>query len=267
MLKYQALYAIQANAEDVNEEAKESVMRQMKDIYKLPPAYIRERLGNRVKVMKDFKVSLVKKQDHGGNKRPPQLENQKRMSGSLANNEELAGMLAKLSHMRRLLPTAFKVNKQQHGKRFNAFTFNMQFKKCARDLVQYRLENVAVDHNNQILDFAPFKPNFHPLSKDFFGAVKRDNKSLVQRLVQHNRQLLFALNDFGQTALHVAAKRGLDSIAAFLILEKGPINLLNSNRQRPIDIAVQTQNLDLAKVITFHNSFCWRLDVILGALT
>ena len=77
----------------------------------------------------------------------------------------------------------------------------------------------------------------------------------MQELALKHRELIFQIDDFGQSPLHVAAKRRLDEIAAFIVIENGPINLMNSSGQRPIDVAIKTENVDLVKVYNSYLSF------------
>lgn len=140
LIKYQALYSIHTNSQEVNQEAQEIVMRQMKEVYKQLPSYRTEVLGKTTKVLNNFKLTLVGKQDPGLAKKLRILVKNHQVVSNLANCNELSDMKNKIVSLRKLLPSAMVPSHERAHRKLSKLQFNLQIKKCARDMIQYRLD-------------------------------------------------------------------------------------------------------------------------------
>jgi cytohesin len=61
-----------------------------------------------------------------------------------------------------------------------------------------------------------------------------------------------AKNISGNTPLHVSATRNSTECAKYLLLRGANKNILNKVNQQPVQVAIMSQNLDLAEMISKH---------------
>lgn len=233
---------------------------ELREYLKRPPDYITEIMADRRKVLKNFKLTMAIKNDGndaGDVKRRAKLFLKE---CNLANLQELETFKIKLQDINRkkklINMRSLHVTKLDR-KRLLAL-FNRQIKQCAQDMTLYDLTISQVHWHHQVcsLSFKPFDGN---LTKAFFSAIRKNSKEIVQRMVRSDRLLLFSVNHKNETGLHMALRRGFTDIAAFIVIEKGPINKVDDRNSRPLDIAIQNNDLNIVQVyfrsIVAHS--CW----------
>ena len=88
------------------------------------------------------------------------------------------------------------------------------------------------------------------LSKRLFSAARSNDNTVVQKILEINRHLIFEVDDRGQTLIHVAVRREYSELLLYLLLLHGPKNQRDKIGLRPLDIATQNGSQEIVKVIS-----------------
>lgn len=255
---FRILQSIQINSEEIKRAATEHVDLELREYLKRPPDYITDILHNRHKELKNFKLSLAINPSGSPLTETLAKTAQHLHDVDLANNNDIATFRRRLNDAdsRKRLIHAGSLHVDCIDNRRLMAMFNKQIKACARDMHTYDLDIkqvcmcVSVNDKLSICDGVCVRGCGASVLdvKEFFGAVKRNWKERVQGMVKRNRMIIFGVDDNGQTGLHMALRRGFNDIATFIILEKGPINKIDDRDARPLDIAIQNNDIEMSQV-------------------
>lgn len=83
----------------------------------------------------------------------------------------------------------------------------------------------------------------------------------IQSLLTADRSLLFAVDEKGQTLIHLAVRRGCFEATLLLLVMQGPKNMPDKAGYRPIDFAVTTQQTDMVKLLLAAGCDPWRIKL------
>ena len=83
----------------------------------------------------------------------------------------------------------------------------------------------------------------------------------IQFLLTDDRSLLFAVDEKGQTLIHLAVRRGCYEATLLLLVMQGPKNMPDKAGYRPIDFAVTTQQTDMVKLLLAAGCDPWRIKL------
>ena len=124
-----------------------------------------------------------------------------------------------------------------------------------RDGARQRL--LTAIHDKQNLDV-----RFNPKAAIFSAVIDRSMPRL-RRIVQENpRSAVFAINDTGQTALHLAAKQGNLSMVEFLARNEAVINAEDDDERLPLHEAVTSGNAPVIRALLARGADQTARDVL-----
>ncbi len=108
----------------------------------------------------------------------------------------------------------------------------------------------------ELIDNNPFqsKPYSIPGSQEFLRAVKFNKYEYVKNILKYNNKLLFAIDYFGQTAYHWAAKFSDIKMMKILISFGKHHNQKDFKGRTPIYLAAFYNNKDMCKFLLENNA-------------
>jgi ankyrin repeat protein len=109
---------------------------------------------------------------------------------------------------------------------------------------------------SELIDNNPFqsKPYSIPGSQEFLRAVKFNKYEYVKNILKYNNKLLFAIDYFGQTAYHWAAKFSDIKMMKILISFGKHHNQKDFKGRTPIYLAAFYNNKDMCKFLLENNA-------------
>ncbi|HQA53912.1 MAG TPA: ankyrin repeat domain-containing protein, partial [Spirochaetota bacterium] len=89
---------------------------------------------------------------------------------------------------------------------------------------------------------------------DIFTSAAAGDYDTTRKIFESNRFLVRAVNDKGETALHVAVKNGQIRIIKYLLSEGFYVNAQDGRLYTPIFTACDTGDVNAAKILIQHGA-------------